>query len=559
MSFLGHLPVSVVFNLESCRCLVSASIARSLGHSGVGSVFSEVLTASYEGCSLTTNAEFVVTRALDSDVVVGMNWIAAWRHVGLEDVISDPESSSCTYLQESQCMVATRADYIAPVDMVSDSCQSSSFTGAVSSSRRRSELIICDIFLGSYHAGIRISPFSVEVTLLSDACTLHDLDLTNFHMLAELRDLLLRHFLNGECVVLAARLRHGDYTACCEIAAGFGGPSDMVDCILGALTETHASAISGDHLWIVAQSICSDLDHVRVPLEHCRRKAICILNSFHNRLVYEAVSKSSLSLFAEVEHISKSSLEAIASWHGLCYVGTKDQLLDRIFDHTSKGTCVLNAQDHQLACSHIVDECSVDSGGQCDVSTGVATDGNGDSSSQMTDVQINLSSSLRKTIVRKPLLCLLCCHEVDHDDSDSLSQLRKCLKSYIGVLQKGKRAQAFRVRKQNQYVAMETEKTRCTSEWPHMVSEERKKCVIEIFHEQTCSEALATFVCFACAAEYNCKERQELSFDDFDVTLLNRPDVRLHKGRVVDEGYINKASVDSTIGAEFLDNVMYEH
>jgi hypothetical protein len=70
MSFLGRLPVSVVFNLESRRCLVSASIARSLGHLGVGSVFSEVLTPSYEGRSLTTDAEFVVTRALDSDVVL---------------------------------------------------------------------------------------------------------------------------------------------------------------------------------------------------------------------------------------------------------------------------------------------------------------------------------------------------------------------------------------------------------------------------------------------------------------------------------------------------------
>ncbi|KAG1795870.1 hypothetical protein EV424DRAFT_1446109 [Suillus variegatus] len=105
MSFLGRLPVSVVFNLESRRCLVSASIARSLGHSGVGSLFSEVLTASYEGRSLTTDAEFVVTRALDSDVVVGMNWIAAWRSVGLEDVISDPESRSCTYLQGDEISI----------------------------------------------------------------------------------------------------------------------------------------------------------------------------------------------------------------------------------------------------------------------------------------------------------------------------------------------------------------------------------------------------------------------------------------------------------------------
>lgn len=88
-SFIGFLPVSAVFNFESRSCLVSASVARSLGHPGVGTNFSDVLTASYKGRSLTTDVDFVVTRALDSDIVIGTNWLDAWRTVlGNEETVA---------------------------------------------------------------------------------------------------------------------------------------------------------------------------------------------------------------------------------------------------------------------------------------------------------------------------------------------------------------------------------------------------------------------------------------------------------------------------------------
>lgn len=41
------------------------------------------------------------------------------------------------------------------------------------------------------------------------------------------------------------------------------------------------------------------------------------------------------------QSIRPSSLEAIASWNGLYFMGTKDQLLDRIIDHVSRGKCIL--------------------------------------------------------------------------------------------------------------------------------------------------------------------------------------------------------------------------
>lgn len=71
---------------QSRLSLVSSSIAHSLGHSGVGSRFSEILTASYNHRSLTTDVEFeIIDDGLLPDVVIGSNWIAAWRIVGQEN------------------------------------------------------------------------------------------------------------------------------------------------------------------------------------------------------------------------------------------------------------------------------------------------------------------------------------------------------------------------------------------------------------------------------------------------------------------------------------------
>ncbi|KAG2060127.1 hypothetical protein BDR06DRAFT_948180, partial [Suillus hirtellus] len=53
-------PVSVVFDTDSSCCLVSIPVAHELGHPApaLGSQFSEILTASYDGRALMTDVEF---------------------------------------------------------------------------------------------------------------------------------------------------------------------------------------------------------------------------------------------------------------------------------------------------------------------------------------------------------------------------------------------------------------------------------------------------------------------------------------------------------------------
>ncbi|KAG1788433.1 uncharacterized protein HD556DRAFT_1403473 [Suillus plorans] len=385
-SFIGRLPVSVVFDTDSSRCFVSIPVAHDLSHSASahGSRFSDILTASYDGRALTTDIEFEVARSLDCDVffLIGMNWIAAWHAVGREDEhpAHNPYSRGASGLQGD----------------------STSWLNLLS--------IVHDIFFASCRSGVRLGPLSSEVVLLEQACALHGLDFKGSYSLLELRKSLLQHLLHGECVISDTRSKHRDYTACREVAAGFGTPSNLVEFILDELMSADASVISGGDLWFIAQSICNDLECTHAQELHPRQEAISILKIFRSRSAYERVSQTFQSLFSKTEHMFKPSLEAIASWHGLCFVGTKDQLLDRIIDHVSRGKCTLYAADSRVACAHISDElCTEDVDGD-DIRTHSSIDSlhsSPDTSQEVVNLQIRVLSSLRKTIACKPLIRLL--------------------------------------------------------------------------------------------------------------------------------------------------------
>jgi hypothetical protein len=80
-SYIGLLPVRVTFDPETNLSVVSPSVGRSLGYSESVLHFSEILTSSYQGRSLTTHVAFEVACVEDVDVVIGFNWIAAWRTI----------------------------------------------------------------------------------------------------------------------------------------------------------------------------------------------------------------------------------------------------------------------------------------------------------------------------------------------------------------------------------------------------------------------------------------------------------------------------------------------
>jgi hypothetical protein len=123
------------------------------------------------------------------------------------------------------------------------------------------------------------------------------------------------------------------------------------------------------------------------------------------------MSTSSATLFTKAEHMTRPALEAIASWHGLCFVGMKDQLLDRIIDHISKGMCASNADDHHVLCFHTTDMLcsqSVDSEEDDLVDTRLG-------------LQIRMLNLVCHNVGRKALLQILKCSSIPHDGASTLS------------------------------------------------------------------------------------------------------------------------------------------
>lgn len=219
-----------------------------------------------------------------------------------------------------------------------------SFGGTVSMPRRCSATLISEIFCESYRSGSRISPFVLDLTSLSQACSLHGLIYCSTHSISELCTFLLQHLINGECMNLRGHVDHQSI-ACREVAAGFQSSADLIKFIFDMLTSSGVPSVSRENLWTVAQIVCPDLDSVCDFERYCRQKVIDVLHVFRSRGTFELASRSLEPLFSKAEHLPKAELEAIASWHNVCFIGTKDELLDRIISHISKGTCATNFQD----------------------------------------------------------------------------------------------------------------------------------------------------------------------------------------------------------------------
>ncbi|KAJ8596639.1 hypothetical protein M405DRAFT_116907 [Rhizopogon salebrosus TDB-379] len=74
-------PVSVHFDPDLPRSVVSPSVAAALGHSSMAGVFSEVITTACQGRGLTDIA-FGVSSSFEVDVHLGLDWLSAWHQVG---------------------------------------------------------------------------------------------------------------------------------------------------------------------------------------------------------------------------------------------------------------------------------------------------------------------------------------------------------------------------------------------------------------------------------------------------------------------------------------------
>ncbi|KAG0698547.1 hypothetical protein DFH29DRAFT_877905 [Suillus ampliporus] len=147
-SFIGRFPVSVSFDAMLLNSVVSVGIGFAFGCLAVGTTFTAVLITTYEGWPLTTDVLFKVAVVLHDDVVVGSDWLAAWRQVGHFDH-----------------QVAWHSSPLSEVGAI----ESSSEAGTVLGSRAHSESILCDVFLGSRISG-RVIARQANINVDDIAC-----------------------------------------------------------------------------------------------------------------------------------------------------------------------------------------------------------------------------------------------------------------------------------------------------------------------------------------------------------------------------------------------------
>ncbi len=120
---------------------------------------------------------------------------------------------------------------------------------------------------------------------------------------------------------------------------------------------------------------------------------------------------------------------------------------------------------------------------------------------------------------------VLTLYEVPFTTTDGVRRLRRCLKSYVSVLRRGKQADNLRIGRQQERDKDEAERLRqrerIRQHWPQLVSSELKQKILNMFCEETSSAGLASFTCATCAGEYPKNQRHMLPFEKINPTLLS--------------------------------------
>ncbi|KAK7055900.1 hypothetical protein R3P38DRAFT_2849495 [Favolaschia claudopus] len=147
------------------------------------------------------------------------------------------------------------------------------------------------------------------------------------------------------------------------------------------------------------------------------------------------------------------------------------------------------------------------------------------------DLQIHILTALNGTnLTLVPLRRLLATLNIEYSSSDSLRELRKKLKTHIGILRKGNQAEYKADRRETlndlrkaEARARYNEKIQhVVDSWPQLVPRSLKDRVFNIFRDQTSSEALSTFTCAACGVSAPLRSHCTLNINGFDKSLLLR-------------------------------------
>jgi hypothetical protein len=224
-------------------------------------------------------------------------------------------------------------------------------------------------------------------------------------------------------------------------------------------------------------------------------------------------------LLSAVETLTKDSLISLAQAHSITFPlkCTVTNLRGIISNHLSRGLC---ASSNASACIRIAENLSANLKNE-----------EFDQTVVLSNLEILALSSVLQRIKLRPIRRILDSRNVSYSHTDSLSKLRKHLKSVIIGLKRGKKNADKVAARYALDAEYETNKEKIAKSWPQLVNTNLKDKIVKMFREQTSKVSLSSFTCASCAESALCTNCHAVLASDVDLNLLKfRQDFRLESG-----------------------------
>jgi hypothetical protein len=298
---------------------------------------------------------------------------------------------------------------------------------------------------------------------------------------------------------------------CANVSKGFDSHYALSSAVLAFLMSS--DAISTSHLMTILEAL-----GIYRPERLKRPRLFCIesLRTYdHCSNVPNVLPVLPERLFDMFSKLKKDDLVAICLQHGLSHLkdAKVENLKDAIMKHVASGDCVPSSSSQPnipVGCHAVCQEYLSET-----------------ASPGRIDLQIFLLSSHVKTMKASLLRRILNLYGIEYSSCDSVSRLRKHLKSYVSSLRRGKRTSdqhyAQIQRKDNQRIERDCNLSKIRAHWPQLISNRLKEKILQTFHDRTSPDALASFTCASCAGEYLKKNKALVPLDDIDLDLLAKP------------------------------------
>ena len=330
--------------------------------------------------------------------------------------------------------------------------------------------------------------------------------------ISDCRRQLILHLLTGACVDLEMDVRHERVT-CRSVAIGFKSAAELASANLNVIVSATSENLPTARMAIIAQTLGFDVagkrNHRRSLLMFLKKR----LDTLRTSSAQDSIT-TTVDLFRSFESLPKHFLLGQAYLHGIQLPPrpTSDKLRSLLLRHVTTGSCASSSSSEQpTGCSIIVDEYR-----QQNIS----------GSSSNVHIQIYILSSLVKKLTFNPMRRLLQAHNVEFDEDDSLSKLRRLLKRYIYRLKKGKYSEDRQTNIDANRARNENARNTLIKSWPNQIPKSLKDKLLKEFYRLTSKEELSSFTCASCAEECLNKERCNVFLDDVDMDVLLRPDHR---------------------------------